>query len=97
MHLARARVPIEGCLREQQLAVEGHLEAAAAAWQQDRATDPRRPGPEELSHQTGGSIDVVSDDAELDHQFVRLLSRLCLHAPTLRFLPRTRRNDRGTT
>ena len=84
MHLAWARVSFEGCLREEQLAIERHLEPAAAARQQHRPGDPRRPPVEELSHQTGGSTCVVSDDAELDLKFMRSVGRLGVHARTLR-------------
>ena len=84
MHLACAWVSFEGCLREEQLAIERHLEPAAAARQQHRPGDPRRPRVEELSHQTGGSIRVVSDDAELDLEIMRSVGRLGVHARTLR-------------
>ena len=83
-HFARAGMSLEGRLREEQLAIEGHFEPAAAARQQRRAGDPRRPRLEELSHQTGGSIRVVSDDAELDLEIVRSVCRLSLHGRTLR-------------
>jgi hypothetical protein len=84
VHLAGSRMALEGRLREQQLAVEHDLESAAAAGQERRPGDPRRPRVKELSHQTGGSIRVVSDDAELDLKFVRSVGRLGLHARTLR-------------
>ena len=84
MHLAAARMSFEGRLREEQLAIERHLEPAAAARQQHRPGDPRRPPVEELSHQTGGSTCVVSDDAELDLKFMRSVGRLGVHARTLR-------------
>jgi hypothetical protein len=84
VHLAGSRVSFEGRLRKQQLAVERHLETATAARQQRRTGDSRRPRVEELSHQTGGSIRVVSDDAELDLEFVRLVGRFCVHVHTLR-------------
>jgi hypothetical protein len=84
MHFAGARMSFEGRLREEQLAIQRHLETATAAWQQHRPRDPRRPRVEELSHQTGGSIRVVSDDAELDLEFMRSVGRLGLHARTLR-------------
>ena len=84
MHFAWPRMSFEGRLREEQLAIKRDLETAAAAGQQQRPGDPRRPRVEELSHQTGGSIGVVSDDAELDLEFVRLVGRLGLHARTLR-------------
>ncbi len=83
VHLAGEGMSIEGRLREEQLAIERHLETAAAAWQQHRPGDPRRPPGEELSHQTGGSIRVVSDDAELDLECVRSVGRLWIHAGTL--------------
>jgi hypothetical protein len=82
-HLARPRVTVQGGLREQQLAVERYLEPAATAWCQRRARDPRRPRIEQLSHQTGGSIRVVSDDAELDLELVRSVRWLGLHDPYL--------------
>ena len=84
MHLAWPRVSFEGRLREEQLAIEPDLETAACAGQQHCPGDLRRPRVEELSHQTGGSIRVVSDDAELDLEFVRSVGRLGLHARTLR-------------
>ena len=84
IHLVWAGVSFEGCLREEQLAIERHLEPAVAARQQHRPGDPRRPRVEELSHQTGGSIRVVSDDAELDLEFMRSVDRLGVHARTLR-------------
>jgi hypothetical protein len=84
MHFAWPRVPFAVRLREEQLAIKRDLETAAAAGQQHRPGDPRRPRVEELSHQTGGSICVVSDDAELDLEFVRSVGRLGLHARTLR-------------
>lgn len=84
MHFAWPRMSFEGRLREEQLAIERDLETAAAAGQQHRPGDPRRPRVEELSHQTGGSICVVSDDAELDLEFVRSVCRFGLHARTLR-------------
>jgi hypothetical protein len=84
VHFAGSRMALEGRLREQQLAIEHHLESAATAGQQHHPRDPRRPRVEELSHQTGGSIRVVSDDAELDLEFVRSVGRLGLHARTLR-------------
>jgi hypothetical protein len=84
MHFALARMSFEGSLREEQLAIERHLETAAAAGQQHRPRDPRRPRVEKLSHQTGGSIRVVSDDAELDLELVRSVGRLDVHALTLR-------------
>ena len=66
VHLARFGMALQRQLGEQQLAVQGHLEPAAAAWQQGHTGDPGRPSVEKLSRQTGGSIGVVSDDAELD-------------------------------
>jgi hypothetical protein len=83
-HFARAGMSVEGRLREEQLAIERHFEPAAAARQQRRAGDPWRPRVEELSRQTGGSIRVVSDDAELDLEIVRSVCRLSLHGRTLR-------------
>jgi hypothetical protein len=56
--------------REQQRAVECHLESPAVARAERCDVDSRRPRVEELSHQTGGSIRVVSDDAELDFELV---------------------------
>ena len=84
VHLAGSRMSLDGRLRKQQLAVERHLETASAARQQRRTGDSRRPRIEEFSHQTGGSIRVVSDDAELDLEFVRLVGGFCLHVHTLR-------------
>jgi hypothetical protein len=84
MDFAWSGMTLEGCLREEQLTIEGHLEAAAAARQQDGPSDPRRPPVEEFSHQTGGSIGVVSDDAELNFEFVQSVRRLGSHARTLR-------------
>src|ERR1035437_6234325 len=78
-HFARAGMSLEGRLREEQLAIEGHFDPAAAIRQQGRAGDPRRPRVEELSHQTGGSLGVVSDDAELALEFVPLVGRFGLH------------------
>lgn len=75
---ARSGMALEGCLREEQFAVEGHLEPATAARQQDGPGDPGRPPVEEFSHQTGGSIGVVSDDAELNFEFVRSIRRLSI-------------------
>jgi hypothetical protein len=81
---AAARMSFEGRLREEQLSIERHLETAATTRQQDRSRDSRRPRVEKLSHQTGGSVCVVSDDAELDFEFMRSVGRLGLHARTLR-------------
>ena len=66
MHLSRARMALEGRLREEQLSIEPDLEPAPTAGQQRRPGDPWRPPVEEFSHRTGDSIGVVSDDAELD-------------------------------
>lgn len=84
VYLAGAGMSFESHFREEQFAIERHLETAAAAGQQHRTGDPRRPRVEEFSHQTGGSIRVVSDDAELDLEFVRLVGRLVLHGHTIR-------------
>ena len=77
-------VSFEGGFREEQLAIEGHFESPAIAWQQERTRDPWCPRGEKLSHQTGGSICVVSDDAELDLELVRSIGRVVIHAHTLR-------------
>ena len=83
VHLAATRMPFEGRLREEQLAIERHLETAAATWHENRSRDLRRPRVEKLSHQTGGSIRVVSDDAELDLEHVRSVGDLGIHGRTL--------------
>lgn len=87
---AGERVSFEGGFREEQLTIEGHFESTAIAWQQERTRDPRRPAVEELSHQTGGSICVVSDDAEFDLELVRSIGRVDVHAHTLRLDGRAR-------
>jgi hypothetical protein len=43
MHLSRARMALEGRLREEQLSIEPDLEPAPAAGQQRRPGDPWRP------------------------------------------------------
>jgi len=83
VYLARTGVSLERRFREEELAIQLHLEAPAATWPQRRLGDPRRPPGEKLSHQTGGSISVVSDDAELDVQVVRPIGWFTLHASTL--------------
>lgn len=84
MNLAPVGVPLEGGLGEQQLAVEGDFEATAGARQQRRPRHPGRPRGEEFSHQTGGSFGVVSDDAELDYEFVRSIHSVSVHASMVR-------------
>jgi hypothetical protein len=75
---------VERRFREDQLRIEPDLETAAATGQQHCPGDPRSPRVEELSHQTGGSICVVSDDAELDLEFMRSVGRFSRHGRTLR-------------
>ena len=82
--LARVRVPLEGRLREEQLAIERHLEATAGARKQRRTRNPGRPCAEEFSHQTDGLFGVVSDDAELDFEFVQPVRGVSVHASTVR-------------
>jgi len=84
-HLAGSGMSIEGGLGEDERTIELHLEPAAAARNERRTADQRRPGVEELSHQTGGSRDVVSDDAELDLKLVRFVRRIRVHRRTVRF------------
>ena len=71
--LARLRVAAEEKLREQHHVVQGDLEPATATGLEDDPLDHRCPGLEELSRQTDGSGTVVSDDAELDLEDVRLI------------------------
>ena len=80
VNLARPGVPLERCLREQQFAIERHLEPSAATRQECGPGDLWGPAVEELSRQTGGSIGVVSDDAVLDLELVRSVGRLGGHA-----------------
>jgi hypothetical protein len=83
VHFAGVRVSVQRGLREQQLAVERDLEAATAARDQRGSRDPRRPVPEELSRQTGGSIRVASGDAVFDLENVAVVGRLVAHRPTV--------------
>ena len=54
------------CLAEDQLIVEGHLEAALTA-RADRDLDQAwRPRPENFRRQTDGLLEIVSGNAELD-------------------------------
>lgn len=84
VHFSRVRMSTEGRFGEDQLRIEPDLETAAAAGQQHCPGDPRRPRVEELSHQTGGSIRVVSDDAELDLELMRSVWLFSRHGRTLR-------------
>ena len=63
-------VAAEGGLREQQLAVHRHLEAALVGRHEFEALDDRRPPLQQLVRQTDGTGDVVSGDAELDRDAV---------------------------
>jgi hypothetical protein len=68
--LARLRVPVQGVLREDHLAIEADLKAATTAGPKCDPLDHMGPAFEELGRQTGGSWAVVSDDAELDLELV---------------------------
>jgi hypothetical protein len=71
--LAGFGVAAQGCLGEDQLTVEGHLEAALGAREKVERLDDRRPSRQEFVRQTDGSRDVVSGDAELDGDAVARL------------------------
>jgi hypothetical protein len=62
--LPRLRVPPEGPLGKDEIAIDRHFEDTAGG--RDEADFRVRPGLFQLSRQTGGSGLVVSDDAELD-------------------------------
>ena len=64
--LSRLRKAVELDLAEYQLVVERHLESALGSRTQGDVDHDRRPGPQDLSRQTDGLLEVVSGDAELD-------------------------------
>ena len=59
-------VTTERGLREDDLTVEGHLEAALGGWHERDTGDDRCPSGEEFVRQTDGTRHVVSGDAELN-------------------------------
>jgi len=59
-------VTAESGLREDELAVERHLETPARGRDQLEAGEERGPSLQEFVRQTDGLRDVVSGDAELD-------------------------------
>jgi hypothetical protein len=61
-------VPAQLGLGEEQLVVEGHLEAALRRGDEVEALDDRCPTVEQFVRQTDGARDVVSGNAELDEQ-----------------------------
>jgi hypothetical protein len=73
-------VALEEGLGEDQVAVERHLESPATARDKRQATDPGCPAVEELSRQTGGSIDVVSGVAVFDFDEMVGVGRVAGHA-----------------
>jgi hypothetical protein len=77
--LAGRRVTLERQLREDQLAVERHLEAPTGSRHDRYLRDGRRPAVEKLNRQTGGSIRVASGDAVLDLEDVAHVGRLGGH------------------
>lgn len=78
-HLAGVGVAPGGGLGVHELVVQRDLEPAARGRHQPEVGDDRRPSAEDLGRQTGGPLDVVSGDAELDGDGVRGIQ----HAPTL--------------
>jgi len=62
--LARLGVPTRGALREHQFPIDHDVENAAGTWDQLRLDAGKRLL--QLSHQTGGSGFVVSNDAVVD-------------------------------
>src|SRR5438105_1324068 len=68
-------MPVQGRLGEDEIAVEGHLEAAFPGALQLDGVDHMRPPGEEFIRQTDGLGDVVSGDAELDVQMVLVRHR----------------------
>ncbi len=67
--LAPLRKPVQAGLAEDFLAVDGHLETAAASGFELEAAQHRRPAVHQLLSQAHGLGQVVSRDAELDRDF----------------------------
>lgn len=57
---------LQAFLAEDQLVVEGHLEAALVRRPERHLDQDRGPGPQDFSRQTGGLLEIVSGNAELD-------------------------------
>lgn len=69
-HLTRVGVALQRLFAEDELAIEGHLEAALRTARELNPPQDRGPAAEQLVRQAHGPVEIVSRDAELDPYLV---------------------------